>query len=247
VSERPEPTGNRAEQALYVRDAILTGAGGRPCLYVFLDEGGNLDFSQSGTRFFTISSVTRTRPFGSHARLAELKYELIESGTGIEYFHASEDRQVVRDKVFAIIRDELASLRIDSLVVEKRKAPPDVRQEERFYPHMVGLLLRHVLSHMPDASYSEVVVLTDALPVERRRRAMEKAVKETLAVMLPRGMRYRVLHHASKSNLELQVADYCNWAVFRKWERRDLRPYSVVSQAVQSEVDVYQDETTSYY
>jgi hypothetical protein len=247
VSDGPESAGSRDEQPLYARDAILTGDAGRPCLYVFLDEGGNLDFSQSGTRFFTISSVTRTRPFGGHARLAELKYELIESGTDIEYFHASEDRQVVRDKVFAVIRDELDSLRIDSLVVEKRKAPPDVRQEERFYPHMVGLLLRHVLSRLPDASYSEVVVLTDALPVERRRRAMEKAVKETLAMRLPRDIRYRVLHHASKSNLELQVADYCNWAVFRKWERGDRRPYSIVGPAVQSEADVYQDETTVYY
>jgi hypothetical protein len=214
---------------------------------VFLDEGGNLDFSRSGTRFFTISSVTRTRPFGGHARLAELKYELIESGIDIEYFHASEDRQAVRDKVFAVIHDELDSLRIDSLVVEKRKTPPDVRQEEHFYPQMVGLLLRHVLGHMPDASYSEIVVLTDALPLERRRRAMEKAVKEALALRLPRDMRYRVLHHASKSNLELQVADYCNWAVFRKWERGDLRSYAVVSQAVLSETDVYHGDETAYY
>jgi hypothetical protein len=60
-------------------------------------------------------------------------------------------------------------------------------------------------------------------------------------------MRYRVLHHASKSNLELQVADYCNWAVFRKWERGDLRSYAVVSQAVLSETDVYHGDETAYY
>ena len=235
------------KQVSVARDAIQTGCADQPCLYVFLDEGGNLDFSPSGTRYFTISSVTCTRPFDRNVRLTELKYELIESGLDIEYFHASEDRQAVRDHVFAIIRDDLSSLRIDSLVVEKRKTQPAVRQEDRFYPVMVGLLLRHVLGQMPDAGHSEVVVMTDALPVERRRRAMEKAVKETLAAMLPRDMRYRALHHASKSSPELQVADYCNWAVYRRWEKEDQRSYLVVKPALASEIDIYREESRLYY
>ncbi len=35
----------------------------------------------------------------------------------------------------------------------------------------------------------------------------------TLAGMLPKTARYRVLHHDSKSNMDLQIVDYCNWAV----------------------------------
>ena len=31
--------------------------------YIFLDEGGNFDFSPKGTRFFTLTSVTKARPF----------------------------------------------------------------------------------------------------------------------------------------------------------------------------------------
>ena len=68
-----------ADETPLVRDAILTGEPGRPCLYLFLDEGGNLDFSASGTRFFILSSVARIRPFHGHAQLAELKYEVRDS------------------------------------------------------------------------------------------------------------------------------------------------------------------------
>ena len=50
---------------------------------------------------------------------------------------------------------------------------------------------------------------------------VKKAVKMTLAKMLPKGVRYRVLHHDSKSNLDLQIADYCNWVIYRKWDRGD--------------------------
>jgi hypothetical protein len=212
-----------------------------------MDEGGNLDFSPSGTRCFTVSSVACVRPFGWRSRLAELKYELIEGGMNIECFHASEDKQVVRDRVFAIISDELRSFRVDSLIVEKQKTGMMLQPVERFYPMMLGYLLRHVINSIRAGAYSEVIVLTDALPLERKRNAVEKAIKETLAGMLPATMRYRALRHASKSNLELQVADYCNWAVFRKWERGDLRPYSVVGLAVQSEVDVHRDEKAVHY
>ena len=66
-------------------------------LYIFLDEGGNFDFSLNGTRYFTLTCVTSQRPFPWDATFPSLKYDLIEKGLDIEYFHAAEDRQIVRD------------------------------------------------------------------------------------------------------------------------------------------------------
>ena len=87
-------------------------------LYVFLDEAGDFNFSVSGTRFFTLTTITKTRPFTWDAPLISLKYDLIEVGLDIEYFHAAEDRQAVRDRVFSIIADNLTDLRIDSLITK---------------------------------------------------------------------------------------------------------------------------------
>jgi hypothetical protein len=39
--------------------------------------------------------------------------------------------------------------------------------------------------------------------VQKKRKAVEKAIKTVLAVMLPAGMRYRILHHASRSHYGL--------------------------------------------
>jgi hypothetical protein len=72
--------------------------------YILLDEGGNFDFSPKGTRLFTLTSVTKVRPFQIAPVLDHLKYDLIETGLDLEYFHASEDRQPVRDQVFTAIR-----------------------------------------------------------------------------------------------------------------------------------------------
>ena len=55
------------------------------------------------------------RPYFLHP-----KPKLIDLGTNLEYFHAAEDRQAVRNEVFEIIHN-LDNIRADSVVVEKQK------------------------------------------------------------------------------------------------------------------------------
>lgn len=104
-------------------------------LYVFIDEAGNFDFSPGGTKYFILTAASKERPFCAYQEMTELKYDLVESGKNIEYFHASEDAQAIRNKVFAIIQRNLAGVRLDSLIVEKRKiGPASDRERVRFLP-----------------------------------------------------------------------------------------------------------------
>ena len=118
-------------------------------LYIFLDEAGDFDFSASGSKYFIMASVTRERPFGDYTEFIDLKYGLVEQRTDLEYFHASEDRQNVRNQVFDIIQRNLTGMRIDAVIVEKRKTGPALREATRFYPRMLGYLLRYVLEDHP--------------------------------------------------------------------------------------------------
>ena len=216
-------------------------------LYPFLDEGGNLDFSKNGTKYFVLSSLAKERPFYAGKELIELKYDLVELGTNLEYFHAAEDRQAVRNAVFAIIAKYLEGVRVDSLIVEKRKTGPALQPVEYFYPRMLGYLLRYVLGKISLSDFQEVIVFTDRVPVNKHREAVEKAVKVTLAEALPAGTRFRVYHHDSKSNLDLQIADYCNWAIYRKWNSGDDRSYNVIGPVVRSEFEIFKTDSQFYY
>jgi hypothetical protein len=102
-------------------------------LYIFLDEAGNFDFSPGGSKYFIMASVTRERTFGDYSEFVNLKYDLVEQGIDIEYFHASEDKQAVRDQVFKIIQRNLTGMRIDAVIVEKKKTKPTLRDPARFY------------------------------------------------------------------------------------------------------------------
>lgn len=216
-------------------------------LYVFLDEAGNLDFSPNGTRFFILGAITQERPFRCHGPLDDLRHEIIEGGLDLEYFHATEDRQAVRDRVFATISPHLPTLKFDAVVAEKRKTGPALQHPHAFYPRMVGYLLRYILNEYRLTDFAEIVVITDRLPVQSKRTVFEKSIKTTLAGMLPSEARYRLLHHDSKSHYGLQVADYLTWAVHRKWTLDDARSYDLIRPAIRSEFDLFRTGTRYYY
>jgi hypothetical protein len=216
-------------------------------LYIFLDEGGNFDFSLKGTKYFTLTALTTRRPFLWESDLINTKYDLLEQGLNIEYFHATEDKQPTRQQVFASIMPHLTQLRLDALIIEKRKARPQLQVEEVFYPRMLAYLLRFILKQVVVADNQSVVIMTDVIPINKKREAVEKATKETFHAMFPTRVAYQIVHHASKSSATLQVVDYCNWAIYRKWANEDKRSYALIANAIKSEYDIFQAGTTYYY
>lgn len=217
-------------------------------LYIFLDESGDFNFSPNGTKYFILTSVTKSRPFEAFKALHDLKYDLLQEKLEVEeYFHACEDKQRVRDRVFEVIENHLDRYTIDSVIAEKRKAGPHLHDPHRFYSQMLGYLLRFVLRQYDLEPINEVFVFAASLFVGQQRKTAEKTVKKTLATMLPATARFRLLHHSAKANLDLQIADYCNWAIYKKWASDEMRPYALIRPAIRREFDIFRNRTTLHY
>ena len=213
--------------------------------YIFLDEGGNFDFSPTGTPYFTLTSLSMTRPFPIRDPWDDYRHELLEYGRDVEFFHCADDNRYLRDRLFQVLESCTENFRIDSLIVEKAKAGPALRSDDRFYPEMLGYLLRHVLTNW--SGFDEVIVITDSIPHQKKRKAIEQAIKHTLKKMLPASVSYRVLHQASRAHYGLQAADYCNWAIYRKWDSGDEMYYAKIKGAIKSEFDIFQTGCRRYY
>jgi hypothetical protein len=221
-------------------------------MYLFLDEGGNLDFSSTGTKYFSLTSLRLTRPFLLNTTLDTYKYDLMEylgpdrKRIDAEYFHCADDNMHVRSRVFNMIAEVLPDNSVDAVLVEKRKTGGALQVVEKFFPKMLGYLLRYNLDRAPP-DLTEIIIITDTLPVSRKRQAVEKGLKTVLAEMLPKTTPYRIMHHASKSHYGLQVADYVNWAIWRKWERQEMIAYDQLKRKIRSEFDIFRSGTTYYY
>ncbi len=173
-------------------------------VYIFLDEAGNLDFTATGSRYFVLTSISIKRPFSWFGALDDLKYDCLEVGLKNDVFHCSEDNRHVRNRVFDIIAMNLNGLEIDSLIVDKRKIGPALRAPNRFYPEMLGYLLKFVVPRQLRSDSDEVAVITDNLPLSSKRKTIEKSIKLALAKMMPSMYRrYQVLHHNSRAHYGL--------------------------------------------
>lgn len=205
------------------------------CTYIFLDESGNLDFKSSGTRYFIMTSVSMVRPFTICRDLDSYKHDCLENGLDIEYFHCAEDPARVRENIFDRVAGRLEDIRIDSLVVDKSETDPGRREERLLYYETLTRLLKDIVPKEWKTGAEKIIAITDTIPVRNPKKIIEKSIKTSLAEDLPKAITYQVSHHSSRSHYGLQVADYCCWAMFRKWERQETHYYDLVSKAVRSE------------
>lgn len=214
-------------------------------LYTFIDESGNFDFSPSGTRYFVLTGFSTFDPHSLATGFYRLRHDLLSRGHEVEYFHATEDRQAVRDAVFRELSQHM--FEIDAVIIEKAKTHPGLRPIERFYPRISSILLNYILQRHLWRGIDEFVIYTASVATKGKREAFTKGIKRGIVSTAGKGRRYHVLHHHAMSHVYLQAADYCGWAIYRKWEAGDRRSYELVQPWIKSEFDVFHEGTTRYY
>jgi hypothetical protein len=180
--------------------------------------------------------------------LHRLKNEILNGGLDIEYFHASEDRQDIRNRVFDIIAN-LVCIRIDSIIIRKDKANPAIRSLNRLYPQMIEHLLKYPFDTkgINVKQFDRVLIFMDRETSKlSEQEALKKAVKTYLAHHL-KGINYAIFMHSSASNPYLQIVDYCSWAIYVKAERGESRPFTRIKNIVYSEFDIFRLSEKTYY
>ncbi len=208
--------------------------------YVFCDESGNFDFSPNGTRYYCFGAPTTRDPLPLTRTLTELRYALLAEGTVFEAFHATEDRQAVRNRVFSAL-GATGGFEFDVLVLEKRHVPEASRTLLHVYPRFADELLRPLFTRLTDPA-EPLVVVTDRLPIHRARAAAEKLIKTTIRDALGAARTFTLAHHTAAAHACLQAADYCLWAVHRKWQAGDERSYALVQPFLRSELRAFSSE-----
>ena len=88
----------------------------------------------------------------------------------------------------------------------------------------------------------EVETTRDPLTVGIFHTAVDDVVRQVAPCS-----RHRVAFWPAASDPCLQVADYCTWAVQRKWEREDRRSYELIEPKIATDYDVWAIGPTHHY
>ncbi len=210
---------------------------------VFVDEAGNLDFSNRGSRFFILTSVVLDQ-CGMGNDLLQLRRDLTRQGWDLSRgFHATEDKQRVRDAVFQLINDH--DFRIDATIFEKAMTIPNVRENSvAFYKRAWFFHMKHVMPRIASPA-DDVLVIGASISLnwkaQNAREAMTEAIEEA-SHPIP----FTTASWSASSEPCLPFADYCWWALQRKWERNDIRSYNLIQRKIQSEFDIFSGQEPFY-
>lgn len=214
--------------------------------YVFADESGNFDFSRGpgASKYFILTTITMRECSVGHS-LLELRRELAWQRLGLSSeFHASTDSQAIRDSVFAAIVQH--DFRIDATILDKTKAQPSIRgTDEHFYKMAWYLHMKFVAPRIVGAN-GELLVVGASLGTRKRRGLFHAAVDDVVRQVSPT-IEFRVASWDGASDPCLQVADYCAWAIQRKWESGDERSYALVRPKIVTEFASFASGTATYY
>lgn len=179
---------------------------------LFLDEAGNFDFSEKGTPFLMVCATLLDISAVRSGELSGLRYELNAQGHDIECFHASANTPYVRGAFMRRLTAVGAGSQVFAVVLDKSTCPRPPEDLSQVYVD----LFRFVLAMSHPAS-GDCPVYADRVPLQRSRKAIMKAVRQGAG-------RRAVYFHSSASSLELQIADYCTWAVWRQIVSQDHKP-----------------------
>ena len=207
-------------------------------LYVFIDESGNFDFSDKGTHHFVLTAVVTENPFDLADHFNRLKYELLFDGIfePAVSFHASEDTQRMRDRVFGFMRS-YEGMRIYAVIISKKKwLAARQAYSKQIYGFASRQLIEMIIKDARHSGYSRILVLMGAVLPHKQREDILKTLKSLIKPIF--GGRFAVCFVRSASDLNCQIADYCSWAIYVKYERNELRPYHMIEDKIAVEVSI---------
>lgn len=193
-------------------------------LFIFLDESGNLDFSAGGTRHFVLSAVTAFDPLQSSSALQSLKYRFLMDGVDIKNFHASEDRQAIRNDVFAELQT-LHNLRVNYIFADKSLAHPSLHDSAKFYSLLGTVLMKYMVNGYRDSTYDKIIIVFDKTLRGKDQHYLLQSLKSSLKEL---GKPFEVYFHQTMYDFNSQIADYAAWAAYVSLEKGEMRPLTAL-------------------
>ncbi len=146
---------------------------------------------------------------------------------------------MIRDRVFKELANHDFS--VQATVLEKSKAYPRVRTTDHlFYQYGWFYHFKNTAPKVIKDGVSELHVTAASIGTKNRQTAFSTAVNNVVQQVLRSGeKKHRTNFCPAMADPCLQAADYCTWAIQRRWEGRDVRSYDLIKERINHEFDLW--------
>lgn len=169
--------------------------------------------------------------FDAGIALLDLRHRLAHSQAELFYdgFHASEDKQRVRDEVFTLLDSQ--DFRIDSVVLEKAKAYQHLKKNEHLFYQTAWYLLFKYIARICFPEEENGLVIAGSLGTKKKQKDFQQSITDVVS-QLSQSNRVKAAAWSAASHPCLQIADYCCWAIQRKYEQQDDRSFVLIQKKI---------------
>jgi hypothetical protein len=207
-------------------------------MFVFAEEAGDFAFERGeGRSLYFILCSLRMPTCETGAALMDLRRNMRLRGLPVgNQFHATSDGWPIRREVF----DTLARFPfdIDVTVLAKPKARHRTRTNEAtFYKYAWYFHAKYLFKRV-FPNHRDILISAAALETKRGKAAFKNAFNEAVQ-QLAMHPHFAIDFPPSISDPCLQAADYCAWALQRKWEFNDRSMYDRIAPKIRSEFDLW--------
>ncbi|MEM0301823.1 MAG: DUF3800 domain-containing protein [Archaeoglobaceae archaeon] len=185
-------------------------------IYVFIDESGDLGFTEKSSKFYVIATVEVKDLRIPRGVIKSVRKSLHKKKKDISEFKFSRSSDELRKKLLnkAVESDMLFS----AIILEKRKVYDYLRdKKDKLHNYLTGFLANSLEYYAQEKAFKIVV---DKFIMSREQRAdFDHYFKTRLYNNCKILKRVDITHEDSQQNPGLQIADFVAGAIFRRYER----------------------------
>lgn len=216
-------------------------------IFMFADEAGCFNFSRNpgASKYYIVCTISCPSCADLGTALLNLRRDLVWEKLPVrEYFHASEDKQVIRDRVFGLLKQH--DFKIQATIMEKSKAQPRIRPtNHRFYNYGWFYHFKFAAPKVTQ-DIQEMHITTASVGTHKGQKVFTNAVNDVVQQVVKNKV-WCTNFCRSIADPCLQAADYCTWAVQKKWETGNIASYDLIKDKINHEVDMWSHGRTHYY
>jgi len=205
-------------------------------LYVFVDESGDLGFTEKSTNYYIIASVETESLLKLSRIIKKVRKTLRKKKKNIPEFKFTDSDEVIRKRLLKRAVEE--ELLFSAVILQKRMVYDYLRdKKDKLYNYLAGFIAES-LSDEYNHENEFTIVIDKFIMREEKRREFDEYLKYRLLNSYQHTIKpkIKIIHGDSQEYPGLQVADFIAGAIFQHYERGKQEFYEIIKPKLRLEL-----------
>jgi len=199
--------------------------------YIFLDESGDLGFSERSSKWFLFTLVVIDDPRKLEKIIKKVRKSLKKKYKRIfSELHAYHCDDIIRTRVLRAL--SCIDISVVTTVLNKEKVYVDLQNQKNYlYNFTANIILDRLINTKIIDGNTQISLVVD-------KKDTKKNLRENFISYITEAMKERISGgfemslSASHDEKGLQAVDFISWAIFRKYERGDFKFYEIIKDKI---------------